>query len=381
MAVAAAVTPRPTAAPTAKVIYTGTSITRELYRGCTGEDVETLQDLLNQYGYALEVDGEYGSKTRGMVIAFQKNNGLKADGIAGARTIRALAGGAAVVYGETPAPRTSLSYGMSGQDVLELQYRLGFLGYYFDAYSGKYLTNTRNAVAWFQKVNGPATLSRVYSAAAIPAGSVPLYPSPTPHSLFTRTLYEGLSGPDVGYLQQLLSAYGYFSGPATNYFGQGTKWSVATFQSFNGLFPDGIAGSATFGKLLSGNAVPYPGGPVPTPTPAPPPANICVFCSQWIASGDEARHQTIMACGHRQCQENNGQTHAPSACGVVGHYICMDGVHTPLPCGLHWSCVQDAANAWHTRACVYCGTRECQVYGSEEGCTGSGSPAGFHLFQ
>ncbi|MCL1964229.1 MAG: peptidoglycan-binding protein, partial [Firmicutes bacterium] len=273
-------TPKPAPAPTQRPggasapvkIYTGTSITRELYRGYTGEDVRMLQRLLKDLGYNVTVDGNFGAQTYNAVLQFQKNNGLKADGIAGTRTIRKLISGDAVAANYSVTPRTKLSYGMVGQDVMDLQARLQQLGYYYDVLSGNFLTNTRNAVRWFQQNNGlsvdgiagPLTLSRLYSAGAVPAASQHGH-GPGP-SVFTRSLYPGMSGADVTYLQQLLRDLRYFSGSPTGYYDTETQWAVRTFQTYNGLYVDGIAGSATLARLLSGKAVPYSGA-IPTPTP------------------------------------------------------------------------------------------------------------------
>lgn len=63
-----------------------------VYRqGATGAQVRTIQDKLKRWGYySGEVDGIFGSGTRKAVVAFQKKNGLAADGIVGPNTLRAL---------------------------------------------------------------------------------------------------------------------------------------------------------------------------------------------------------------------------------------------------------------------------------------------------
>lgn len=63
---------------------------RLLKRGLTGKDVKALQELLNQLGATLEVDGIYGSKSEAAVKAFQKKAGLKQDGLYGNLTHTAL---------------------------------------------------------------------------------------------------------------------------------------------------------------------------------------------------------------------------------------------------------------------------------------------------
>ncbi len=52
--------------------------------------MRTLQELLNQLGAALAVDGDFGSKTESVVKAFQKKAGLKQDGKYGDQTHTAL---------------------------------------------------------------------------------------------------------------------------------------------------------------------------------------------------------------------------------------------------------------------------------------------------
>lgn len=65
--------------------------TPTLRRGSQGDAVETLQAMLNaKYGYNLEIDGNFGSKTEAAVKDFQKKHGLTADGIVGAKTWKAL---------------------------------------------------------------------------------------------------------------------------------------------------------------------------------------------------------------------------------------------------------------------------------------------------
>lgn len=56
--------------------------------GSRGSEVRNIQKKLKQLGYYNgSIDGIYGSDTQKAVIAFQKNCGLTADGIAGPRTL------------------------------------------------------------------------------------------------------------------------------------------------------------------------------------------------------------------------------------------------------------------------------------------------------
>lgn len=54
--------------------------------GSSGKAVKELQEALNAHGYSLDVDGQFGTKTRAAVRDYQKKNGLLLDGIAGDQT-------------------------------------------------------------------------------------------------------------------------------------------------------------------------------------------------------------------------------------------------------------------------------------------------------
>ena len=54
--------------------------------GSSGSDVKKLQETLNNHGYSLAVDGQFGSKTQAAVRDYQKKHGLQVDGIVGVKT-------------------------------------------------------------------------------------------------------------------------------------------------------------------------------------------------------------------------------------------------------------------------------------------------------
>lgn len=54
--------------------------------GSSGSDVKTLQEMLNNNGYSLDVDGNFGPKTQAAVKDYQKKNSLAVDGIVGSNT-------------------------------------------------------------------------------------------------------------------------------------------------------------------------------------------------------------------------------------------------------------------------------------------------------
>jgi len=60
--------------------------------GHVGDDVKVLQQLLDDAGYYVDVDGEFGYKTRTAVKAFQKAEAIQVDGVVGRETWDRLAG-------------------------------------------------------------------------------------------------------------------------------------------------------------------------------------------------------------------------------------------------------------------------------------------------
>lgn len=161
-----------------------------LQRESRGEDVRTLQELLQREGYFNTTPtGYFGSITEGAVKRFQRDRGLSADGKVGPRTWDALYG----LYGGTqdlgffpglppstlPTPtfemsppppppngvsqvafnsdttgRPVLQMGDRGTDVSRLQQELATRGFYFDTIDGIYGLNTRRAVSDFQRSQG-----------------------------------------------------------------------------------------------------------------------------------------------------------------------------------------------------------------------------------
>ena len=64
-----------------------------LKKGCTGELVKRLQEILKAYGFNCgNIDGIFGDKTYNAVVAFQKSRGLAIDGVVGYNTWKALLG-------------------------------------------------------------------------------------------------------------------------------------------------------------------------------------------------------------------------------------------------------------------------------------------------
>lgn len=187
--------PATTPEPTPEPVYTSNGLPpqpfRDLSTGKTGEDVYWLQMKLKELGYYTgTVTGGYYSGTAAAVKAFQKSNGLSADGKAGKKTLNILY--ADVLNTPTPVPTATpaptpepeyVSGGMppqpfrqmnrkdTGTDVYWLQRKLQELGYFTGTVSDVYDDDTYNAVKAYQRDNGltvdgkagPKTLNHLYA--------------------------------------------------------------------------------------------------------------------------------------------------------------------------------------------------------------------------
>ncbi len=70
-----------------------------LKTGSTGTDVSRLQKQLTAKGFSAKgADGDFGKNTKAAVVAFQKANGLKADGVVGKDTSKKLFGSTSTKY-------------------------------------------------------------------------------------------------------------------------------------------------------------------------------------------------------------------------------------------------------------------------------------------
>lgn len=270
-----------TATPATKATATPSPTTSSLKVGSEGDRVVQLQKRLIQLGYySGKADGKFGAGTEAALIAFQKANKLKADGVAGNQTMN-------VLYGSNPVKATSSSNSNSssssgsratatprptakpnipknkfisttssstGSDVRNLQNRLIELGYLAGTADGVYGAATEKAVIAFQKRNmpyadgiaGPETLAKLYSSSAKRATKVAGVVAKA-----GKSLREGDTGDDVRSMQKRLIELGYLSGSADGSFGPSTKQALINFQNDNGVTADGIAGTETLNLLFT----------------------------------------------------------------------------------------------------------------------------------
>jgi peptidoglycan DL-endopeptidase LytE len=218
----------------------------KLQRGDKGAAVEELQKLLkkhNCYNYA-EITGYYGNATEEGVRKFQAQQGLTVDGIAGADTQDKLKNTSNNDSGKQLNP-DSLARGMSGDKVKEIQQKLKKLGLYNEPeITGFYGPKTEAAVTQFQKSAGMKAdgIAGKKTREALMA------------SFSSASLVPGMKNDDVLKLQKRLAALGYFKGQQSGLYGQITQDAVESFQKYNGLDVDGIAGKATRAAINNKNA-------------------------------------------------------------------------------------------------------------------------------
>ena len=129
-----------------------------------------------------------------------------------------------------------LSRGSTGSKVLDLQYRLGDLGYYEGRPDGRYDVKTANAVAEAQKDMGLEE-----TGACTDELLETLLDESAPTSAGTVTITEGKSGPNVNKLQQALVDIGLYSGDMDGIYDIDVIEAVKKFQSACGYSADGVA--------------------------------------------------------------------------------------------------------------------------------------------
>lgn len=241
-------------------------------------EVKAMQARLIELGYLSgSADGDFGASTKAALVAFQKNAGLTADGIAGATTIKALnsssapkasasASATAAPTSSTSATYTTLKQGSNGEAVKKLQKRLIELGYLTGSADGDYGRATTDAVKAFQKqagltadgIAGASTQKAVYSSDAKSKKTEADEIEDQLDSI-KSTLSMGSSGSEVTSLQKRLISLNYMSGSADGSFGAKTRDAVMLFQKQTGLTVDGKAGKTTINKLFASSAEKYDG--------------------------------------------------------------------------------------------------------------------------
>lgn len=259
----------------------------DLSEGSTGDEVLALQNRLIELGYASGAgNGVYGEETAAALKMFQRYNGLEQTGQATAEVQKALYSYSAITYqdvlngvtsraslSDTAAPQTettptpeaelpvvvdkrTLSVGVSGSDVAELQQRLADLGYECPT-DGEYDEATAEAVRSIQAAVGVSqtgeasyALQQYVASKAAPQSGVQMYNATQTYV----SLQEGDEGESVTNLQKRLWELGYLLTDdvkdSVGTFHEKTAEAVAAAQrAMEYEEPDGVA-SAEFQCFL-----------------------------------------------------------------------------------------------------------------------------------
>ncbi len=273
-----------------------------------GNNVIALQTALAQLGYYdKDIDGIFGKGTLAAVKAFQKDQYMKVDGLAGWATQAKLTTLTGIVFEETEddkvempeKPKTifggdyrTLQFGTAGDRVRILQRALLALGFTTKV-DGSFGSDTHAAVKAFQKIvgltqdgkAGKKTLTKLEGyfdasgncTSGPIAGNTPAEPEPDPsaptYGIPERTLRFGYTGLDVKYTLQRLYDLGFYNGKIDEKFGSGMMKALKAFQQKNGLVADGVVGPKTIKVLFSANALDADDPVPPKPEPEDPVLN------------------------------------------------------------------------------------------------------------
>lgn len=176
-------------------IFTPNAIVAQAY----SYDTKTIQQKLKSWGYYKgSVDGVYGAKTREAVKAFQRKNGLTADGVVGPATAKAMG------ISSTSTTTTSTSTKGDVVSVKTYQQKLKSWGYYTGAVDGVKGAKTVSAVKSFQRKNGLTADGIVGNATAkamgisVSAGTNSSYTNNDTYLLAKAVYSEARGEPYVG---------------------------------------------------------------------------------------------------------------------------------------------------------------------------------------
>ena len=110
---------------------------KTLRKGDSGLTVKWMQELLLAAGHDLgKADGVYGSKTKAAVEAFQLANGLTVDGIAGKKTLAALASLTALDGEPVEAPEDDDPEDVEPEEALTVEQMVGVLWEWMQSVKG-----------------------------------------------------------------------------------------------------------------------------------------------------------------------------------------------------------------------------------------------------
>lgn len=216
-----------------------------LAEGSQGPAVTRLQQRLQQLGYFnTNPTGNFGSITRDALIAFQRNSGISASGVADQLTWNRL-----LNLSPTVLPNTT---NLSAVQVRELQEQLRDIGYLKANPTGNFGPLTRDALIQFQRdyqlpadgMTDPQTLAAVRSVWQNRSANQPA----------RNYLTVGDSGENVRAVQERLLQLGFFNTNPDGYYGENTREYVYAFQQYSRINPTGNVDAQTWQALGLNNA-------------------------------------------------------------------------------------------------------------------------------
>ncbi len=167
--------------------------TAVLRQGAMGSEVKEVQRRLKNKGfYKGAIDGVFGEGTRSAVIAFQKKNGLKADGVVGKATYKAL--GMTASYNVLVGSTASGGNGYTSSDVYLLAKTIYAEGrgepYTGQVAIGAVVLNRVRSSAFPNTVSG--VIYQKHAFTAVTDGQINL----TPNETAMRAARDAISGWD-----------------------------------------------------------------------------------------------------------------------------------------------------------------------------------------
>lgn len=226
---------------------------REVRSGAKGAAVIVVQQQLTELGYYIEeIDGKFDSGLKKAVREFQLANGMKDSGKADIQT-RTLLNAGTGVRAEAYYKVCAVKSGSKGPAVIALAKQLTELGFYDGALDGKYSSELKQAVKYFQLANGlrasgsadEATRARMNSDNCVTGATYNL----------TCALKSGSTGTPVKALQRRLTELGYYSGNIDGKYSSALKSAVKLFQTASGVKASGTADDATRALMNGASAM------------------------------------------------------------------------------------------------------------------------------